>query len=72
MLHVFDWSSKTRNDVAIILSSQLVSAMGCYTGTIFNVTSLKSLSVTFNTFAQRAVGMPKNKSVLFLDNSLSK
>ena len=37
----FDWGSKTRNDAAIILSSQSVSAMGCYTRTIFNATSLQ-------------------------------
>ena len=45
MLLVFDWSSTTRNDVARILSSQPVSAMGCYTGTIFNATSLQILSL---------------------------
>ena len=50
-LRLFYWSSKTRNDVARILSSQPVSAMGCYTGTIFKATSLqivrrKSFSVT--------------------------
>ena len=45
MLHVFDWSSKTRNNVARILSSQPVPAMGCYTGTSFNATSLQIVSL---------------------------
>ena len=45
MLRVFDWSSKTRNDVACILSGQPVSAMGCYTGTIFNAKSLQIVSL---------------------------
>ena len=45
MLRVFDWSSKTRNDVARILSSQPVSAMGCHTRTIFNSTSMQIVSL---------------------------
>ena len=45
MLCVFDWSSKTRNDVPRILSSQSVSAMRCYHGTIFNATSLQIVSL---------------------------
>ena len=45
MLRVFDCSSKIRNDVARILSSQPVSAMECYTGTIFNATSLQIVSL---------------------------
>ena len=43
-LRVFDLSLKT-HDVARILSSQPVSAMGCYTGTIFNATSLQIVSL---------------------------
>ena len=44
-LCVFDWSSKTHVDVARILSSQPVSAMGCYTVMIFNATSLQIASL---------------------------
>ena len=44
-LRVFDLSLKTRNDVARTLSSQPVSAVGCYTGTISNATSLEIVSL---------------------------
>ena len=44
-MRVFDGSSKIRNDVARIFVSQPGSAMTCYTGTIFNATSLQIVSL---------------------------